>query len=147
MVKIYLDNCCYNRPFDDQSQFRIKVDTIAVLYIQNKIKNGFYQLTWSDILDFENGNNPFDDRRAAIEPWGNIATERISSDKKEIYDFADNLCEHYGLKLFDALHIACAIYAKDDYFITTDKKLFNTCLAEIKIVSPSEFIEEMEASI
>lgn len=144
MVKIYLDNCCYNRPFDDQSQFRIKVDTIAVLHIQNRIRKGFYQLTWSDILDFENGNNPFEDRRAAIEPWNNIAIERIPSDREEIYDIADNLCEHYGLKMLDALHIACAIYAVDDYFITTDKKLLNTRLTEIEIVSPSEFIEKME---
>ena len=26
VVRVYLDNCCYNRPFDDQSQLRIKLE-------------------------------------------------------------------------------------------------------------------------
>jgi hypothetical protein len=30
-MKIYLDNCCFNRPFDDQGQIRIKIETEAKL--------------------------------------------------------------------------------------------------------------------
>jgi hypothetical protein len=36
---IYLDNCAYNRPFDDQSQLRISLETQAKLYIQSLIKD------------------------------------------------------------------------------------------------------------
>ena len=54
-MKIYLDNCCYNRPFDDQSQMKIHLETQAKLYIQAKIKEGIYDLVWSYILDYENG--------------------------------------------------------------------------------------------
>lgn len=54
-MKIYLDNCCYNRPFDDQSQIRIHLETQAKLYIQSKIREGTYDLVWSYILDYENG--------------------------------------------------------------------------------------------
>lgn len=54
-MKIYLDNCCYNRPFDDQSQLKIHLETQAKLYIQAKIKEGVYDLVWSYILDYENG--------------------------------------------------------------------------------------------
>ena len=25
-MRIYLDNCCFNRPFDDQSQIKIKLE-------------------------------------------------------------------------------------------------------------------------
>jgi len=28
---IYLDNCCYNRPFDDQSQLRVRLEAEAKL--------------------------------------------------------------------------------------------------------------------
>ena len=28
---IYLDNCCYNRPYDDQSYMRINLETQAVV--------------------------------------------------------------------------------------------------------------------
>ena len=33
---IYLDNCIFNRLFDDQSSIRIKLETEAKLYIQTK---------------------------------------------------------------------------------------------------------------
>lgn len=36
-MRIYLDNCCYNRPFDDQSQIRIALESQAKLYIQRLI--------------------------------------------------------------------------------------------------------------
>ncbi|GAK55959.1 hypothetical protein U27_02920 [Candidatus Vecturithrix granuli] len=37
-MRIYLDNCCFNRPFDDQNQIKIKLETEAKLYIQEKIR-------------------------------------------------------------------------------------------------------------
>ena len=47
MLKIYLDNCCYNRPFDVQEQDLIRIETQAKLAIQRKIKEGKYTLAWS----------------------------------------------------------------------------------------------------
>ncbi len=46
-MKIYLDNCSFNRPFDDQTFMRIKLETDAKLYIQEQVKHGALQLTWS----------------------------------------------------------------------------------------------------
>ena len=34
---VYLDNCCYNRPFDDQTQIKIMLETKAKMYIQGLI--------------------------------------------------------------------------------------------------------------
>ena len=50
-MKVYLDNCCYNRPFDDQSQMKISLETQAKLYVQDQIKKGNYDLVWSYVLD------------------------------------------------------------------------------------------------
>jgi hypothetical protein len=36
-IKMYLDNCCFNRPYDDQQQIRIKLETKAKLHIQQQI--------------------------------------------------------------------------------------------------------------
>ncbi len=72
---IYLDNCAYNRPFDDQTQMKIRLETEAKLYIQNCIRKGLYSLCWSFVLDFENGKNPFEDKRNAIAPWKQIAED------------------------------------------------------------------------
>lgn len=37
-MKIYLDNCCFNRPYDDQTQIRISLETQAKLYLQDLVK-------------------------------------------------------------------------------------------------------------
>jgi hypothetical protein len=36
-MKIYLDVCCLNRPFDDQTQDRIRLETEAVMLILGRI--------------------------------------------------------------------------------------------------------------
>ena len=59
--------------------------------------------------------------------------------------FAESLAIK-GIKTFGALHIACAVSAHCEYYITTDKKLLNTPIPEIKIVSPIDFVNEMEES-
>jgi len=58
-MRIYLDNCCFNRPFDRQDDITTRLETEAKLYIQNQIKAGTLKLVWSYILDFENSRNPF----------------------------------------------------------------------------------------
>lgn len=57
---LYLDLCALNRPFDNQKQTRIHIETEAKLVIQGKILMNKYKLVWSFILDFENQANPFE---------------------------------------------------------------------------------------
>ena len=81
-MKIYLDNCCFNRPFDDQNQIKIKIETEAILYIQEKIIDKKHELVWSYMLDYENSFNPFPERRTSIENWkeySQIDIKRIKS--------------------------------------------------------------------
>ena len=141
MIKIYLDNCCYNRPFDNQNQMKIFMESQAKLYIQSQIRDEVYELVWSYVLEYENAKNPYIDKREAIAPWRNIADENVSEENEAISQYAENLTS-YGIKTYDALHIACAVYAKCDYYITTDTKLLKTKLKEIKIVNPIDFIME-----
>jgi len=39
-MRIYLDNCCFNRPFDDQIQMKVRLETEAKLFIQDQILKG-----------------------------------------------------------------------------------------------------------
>lgn len=52
-MKIYLDNCCYNRPFDDQTQERIHLESEAILLVLQRGQSGIYKIVGSDILEFE----------------------------------------------------------------------------------------------
>lgn len=120
-TRIYLDNCAYNRPFDDKDQLSIRMEAEAKLKIQADIRGGVYELAWSYMNEYENNENPYDDKREAIGVWEQIAvctcppTEKILEKGKQI--------QHVGIKSKDALNLACAIESNCRYFITTDKFL------------------------
>jgi predicted nucleic acid-binding protein len=143
-MRIYLDNCCFNRPFDNQSNIRVKLETDAKLYVQMMIRTGKIELAWSYILDFENEANPFFERKYTIEKWRHLSTVDID-ENNDIILISRNF-EKIGLKAKDALHLACAVASGCEYFLTTDdiiqKKTQN--VKEIKILNPIEFIKLIE---
>ena len=65
-MKIYLDNCSFNRPYDDQTQIRISLETQAKLYVQDLVKNKKVDLVTSYVLWYENSQNPYETKRTAI---------------------------------------------------------------------------------
>jgi len=140
--KIYLDNCSYNRPFDDQMQIKIRLETEAKLYIQSNVVTKKYLLVWSYMLDFENDSNPYDEKRNAIGPWREIAGEYCPS-SNEIF-LAGLKYMEYGISAKDALHIACAVECNCEYFVTTDRKLLNKAVNNIRIINPIDFVREVE---
>ena len=141
-MKLYLDNCCFNRPFDDQTSLKIRLETQAKLAIQREIKLKNYKLAWSFILEYENNENPYRIRRETILRWKVIASEYILSNRK-IIDYAEDL-QTIGIKPKDSLHIACAVFSNCDYVLTTDRKLLNLESKDIKICNPIDFVIEME---
>ena len=48
-MKLYLDCCCYNRPYDDLSQHRIAVESACI----KTILNSSSYILGSDFLDME----------------------------------------------------------------------------------------------
>ena len=134
---IYLDNCCYNRPYDDQSYMRINLETQAKLHIQEQIKNDVYQLAASFILIYENECNPYVARRTSI------TTYLGEEGKAEVIKIAEDIMKT-GIKMKDSYHLASAIYLNADYFITTDDRVKKYSTDRIKIVDPIEFIKQEE---
>ena len=49
-MRVYLDNCCYNRPFDEQAQLSVRLETEAKLEIQRQMRSGELEYVWSDML-------------------------------------------------------------------------------------------------
>lgn len=56
-MKIYLDNCCINRPLDDKSQLRIAVESEIVLNILFLVESEEIRLISSELLEFEANKN------------------------------------------------------------------------------------------
>ena len=120
-MKIYLDMCCFNRPYDDQTQSRIRIETEAKIVIQQKLKDREHELLWSSILDFECSNNPFQEHQIAILNWRTIASTVIMIDDS-IIARATNLMK-MGVGKYDAFHVACSIAGGAELFVTTDDRL------------------------
>jgi predicted nucleic acid-binding protein len=49
-----------------------------------------------------------------------------------------------GIKNEDALHIACAIEQRCEYFVTADVRLTNKSITWIRVINPIDFVREME---
>ncbi len=141
-----MDNCCFNRPFDDQSNIRVKVETEAKLYIQEKIINKEIELAWSYIIDYENHFNPFEERRNTIDKWKSNAIIDIVETDDIINDAV--LIQELGVKSKDALHLACAIEGRCDYFLSTDDFLLKKLSGfdKLRALNPLSFLTALEVN-
>lgn len=144
MTRVYLDNCCFNRPFDDQSSIRVKLETDAKLYVQQMIRTGEIEFVWSYIIDFENEANPFAERKSTISKWKSLAIADISETDTVLINAT--MFVRDGIKTKDALHLACAIEAKCQYFLTTDDILLKKMSGkrDIFALNPTDFIKSIE---
>jgi predicted nucleic acid-binding protein len=137
-LKIYLDSCCFNRPYDDQIQPRVILETLAKLYVQELVLESKLALVWSYVLKYENSRNIGEAKRVAIAQWEKLSVEFIGK-SKPLVALAHEV-ETTGIKPFDALHIACAITARCDYLITVDKRMAKYQDDRIVICNPIDFI-------
>ncbi len=144
-MRIYLDNCCYNRPYDDQTSISISLETQAKLVIQEMIRYGKHELVSSYMLEYEVDNSPYISQAEMIRSFiiknatfyiGQKSMDKVESKAIEIMNT--------GVKYKDACHVASAILSKCDYFISVDKRLLNYKSTEIKLTNPVEFIRETE---
>lgn len=144
-MRIYLDVCCYNRPYDDQSQIKISLETQAKLYIQNMIKTGAVELAASYMLRYECNQNPFEMRKQAILDFvDENMSVFVDIDRQTIIEEKANEIMKTGIKFKDACHIASAIYAKCEYLISTDIRLLKYRTNEIKMINPVDFLIEKD---
>lgn len=127
---IYLDNCCFNRPYDDQEHVNVFLETQAKLYIQENILTGRFKLVWSYILQFENDQNPYINHKHEIRKWKSQSSHWVSASESII----EKAKEYQTI----GLHV------KADYFITTDKQLIKAArkITDLNVVNPLTFIQE-----
>lgn len=143
-MRIYLDNCCYNRPYDDQSQLRISLESQAKLYVQELIREKKYELVASYMLVYENSKNRFETKRKAITQFleENASVYVDVSKREQVEEIAKEI-QSTGVKSADAIHAASAIIAHCSYMLTTDDRLLKYKTNKLRIVTPPEFVREI----
>lgn len=130
---LYLDVCCLNRPFDDQRQDRIRLESEAVLTILLMCEKEDIQLVESDVTYWEvDAISNFDRKEKVLAILKAphiriIVTADILARGKEL--------EGFGLGGYDALHLACAEAGNVDAFLTVDDGIIS------KVRHHAEFIK------
>jgi hypothetical protein len=143
-LKIYMDNSCLNRPFDDQFQLKVRLQTEAKLDIQQRVLNGDLDMVWSYMVDYENHFNPFEERRRTIDRWKKRSVEDVGETPAVLRKAAE--AARLGLSSRDAIHVACAIVAGCDCFLTTDDDIVRKMKGsrEIRAITPADFVSAEE---
>ena len=119
------------------------METRAKLYIQEQIVQEQYELVASYMLEYENSQNKDIIRMNSIQSYlHKFCKYYVSLERME--QLQDNIMNimSYGITYKDATHVACAVFAECDYFLTTDIRLQKRYKGtEIKIINPLEFVQ------
>lgn len=110
--------CALKRPFDDQSNSRIAVETLAVLQLLAWFDAGNCEIVNSDMLVLENARNPNPVRRGRVAEIL-LMFGRPTPCTIRVFRRASVL-HTLGFDHVDALHIAAAETAGADVFVTCD---------------------------
>lgn len=156
-MKIYFDMNIYNRIFDDQTQMRIKFESMAIDILFELVEKKKYKLMWSFILEYENSRNPFMERKLNIKLISTLCKVTIKPNDN-IKLIAKDIVKNSNTKDKDALHLAAAVDGECKYFITCDDKFIKTVernreslkdtIQEIKLYNPIDFLrKEMDIDV
>ena len=145
-MKIYLDVCCLNRPFDDPSQMRVHLEAEAVLGIIKQVEQAEWTWVSSDAVVYEISKTPNTDRKERLWSLESGASERTEL-TEAIYLEAEKI-RQLGFNPLDALHLSCARAAEVDVFLSTDDKLLKKArqhIDAIKLhaVNPLAWLQEV----
>lgn len=147
-MRLYLDSCCLNRPFDDQSQLRVRLETEAILTILQLCEEGDHEWIGSTVLRHELGKTPDDKRRQRTTDLLELASEIADADPADRRRARE--LELAGFTDFDAAHLATAERLACDVFLTTDDRLLKRASAlaptqlGIRAINPLLWLQEIE---
>ncbi|MCY2951479.1 MAG: PIN domain-containing protein [Planctomycetota bacterium] len=120
-MRVYLDACCFNRPFDDPGIDRNHLEAEAVVAILSHVQQRQWFLIGSSALRQELSAGRDSERREAVLGMLAAHCESIEVGQAE-YDRYKELVQ-LGFRRMDSLHIACAEAAQCDVLLTTDDQL------------------------
>jgi predicted nucleic acid-binding protein len=149
-MKVYLDLCVYNRPFDDQTNERIFIEARAFYIVIKWLEEGKIIIIHSDALEYENSLTSNPDRRRRVKSYLSLAKEFVKLSDFSIRRASEII--NLGFREMDALHIAMAEEGKAHYFVTCDDGIIdmaekNQERLKVKVCSILEFLEEVMGDV
>ena len=149
IYKIYLDVCCLNRLYDDQTQLRIRLEAEAIAAILSYCQSGKWQLVSSTVIESEIDQTPSTNRKEQIKESLSISTIRLVITPKIIQRMTELTALNF--KDYDALHLACA-EENATIFLTTDDPLLRKSVShkdslKIRVANPIIWFLEINQTL
>jgi predicted nucleic acid-binding protein len=144
-MRLYIDLNCFNRPFDDQGQERVRKETEAVLSVLTRIVEGKDTLLWSSVMSFENDKHPKADRRDEIALWEG-RSERFVSVTESLEQRARQIVRQ-GIAVLDAAHLAAAEIGGAEIVLTCDDVLVRRAARlglALRVLNPVAYFNEVK---
>lgn len=120
-MRVYLDVCCLNRPFDDQGDEKIRLEAEAVALVIRRFRRGGWIWLSSPAVRYEVERTPDSQRRALLSAMIAEIREEIPL-SSSVVGHARQLKE-VGFHRLDVLHLTFGISGRADVFLTTDDRL------------------------
>lgn len=145
MIRVYLDNCVLNRPFDDQTQERVRLETEAIILLMSRLERKEWIWLGSQALELEIDKTPDAEQRSRLRRVTEFIAPTIEIGEKEL-ERANEL-QALGFVGFDAIHLACAESGEADVFLTTDDRLLKlakrlTKKLHVTVENPLDWMKE-----
>lgn len=120
-IRVYFDTCALKRPWDDQSQQRIALETSLMVRLLGLVSRGSIIALRSPAHDDENALNSNPGRARRVGEW--LAKLSLPPTFPSGLPDRARLLHSLGLEPFDALHLAWAEALGADVLATTDDRL------------------------
>lgn len=144
-MRIYLDNCCYNRLLDDRSYSQIYYERNSVMLILELVEQSAIRLIGSEMLVREMNDTQDLYKRSVLQLVYGLCSEETKI-TLQIVDRAEEIRHNSNIKYKDSVHLACAEAAKADVLLTTDRKFMNNCNrinTYTRVLGPNQWLLEV----
>lgn len=125
-MRIYLDNCCYNRLLDDRSYSQIYYERNSIMLILELAEQSAIQIIGSQMLVREMADTRDLYKCAVLQTVYGLCSEEVRI-TTQILERSEEIRHSSNIKYKDSLHLACAEAAKADALLTTHRKFMNNC--------------------
>ncbi|MFH1775021.1 MAG: hypothetical protein ABH874_08730 [Methanobacteriota archaeon] len=154
-MRIYLDLCAWNRPYDSWDDAKVKEEAFAVMHLLERsdvtiISSRFAMRMIEEISS--------DIKYEHVYSLMREYTKEVVKEEAVMLDQATEIQHNCKLsKLEDALHLIIACYGDAEYFVTTDQEVLNKrgCIKsqlqklgfDINIVNPIDLVRNYGSTI
>jgi predicted nucleic acid-binding protein len=144
-MTIYMDVSCLNRPFDDQSQLRVRLEAEAIQAVFRQLEGGFWNHISSEMAEIEIRAMPDVQRQARV---GLLLPRKSAIVRltKGVWKRAHELVR-IGFKAADAVHLAAAEAGGAGVFLSCDDRLCRRArrfrrVLRVTVANPLEWMKE-----